>query len=359
MRYYIVYITAVKSVLASIALMLVIASCMPIDQENIVVSPEPTDIDLRIPINIIDDGKPISFQSGSNTVGRSLADVGLDIYAGDEIEPSLDTLVYSGMTINIKRSRPILISVDGIEIEFRTHHDIVSDILREAGVTLLGRDYSEPSLSAKAIGKIEVVRVVDEYRVEYEPIPFDKQWIGLPDLAIDRTRVQQSGTSGVLARRLRVRYIDGVPSQDLLLDEWVHTAPLPRIMGYGMQIPIRNIETPDGNVEYWRAVPMLATSYSPSRAGTPVTAPWYGLTRTGKPLKKGMVAVDKRYIPLGSTMYVPGYGFATAEDTGSGIRGLMIDLGYEDHNYRSWRSYVTVYLRTPVPPLDQIVWILP
>ena len=104
---------------------------------------------------------------------------------------------------------------------------------------------------------------------------------------------------------------------------------------------------------------MLATSYSPSRAGTPVTAPWYGLTRTGKPLKKGMVAVDRRYIPLGSTMYVPGYGFATAEDTGSGIRGLMIDLGYEDHNYRSWRSYVTVYLRTPVPPLDQIVWILP
>ena len=358
MRYYIVY-KAVKSMMALLAIVFLIASCMPLDQGKIVVSPEPTDIDLRIPINIIDDGSSISFQSDSNTVGRSLADVGLDIYVGDEIDPSLDTLVYAGMTINIKRSRPILISVDGGVIDFRTHHDIVSDILRESGVTLLGRDYSEPPLSAKALGKIEVTRVFDEYRVEYEPIPFDKQWIGMADLAIDRTSVQQSGTSGVLARRLRVRHINGVPSQDVLLDEWVHTSPLPRIMGYGMQIPIRNIETPDGTVEYWRAVSMLATSYSPSRAGTPVTAPWYGITRTGKPLKKGMVAVDRRYIPLGSTMYVPGYGFATAEDTGSGIRGLMIDLGYEDHNYRSWRSYVTVYLRTPVPPLDQIVWILP
>ena len=141
-----------------LAIVFLLASCIPLDQESIVVSPEPTDTDLRIPINIIDDGSSIGFKSDSNTVGRSLADVGLDIYAGDEIDPSLDTLIYSGMTINIKRSRPILISVDNGFIDFRTHHDIVSDILREAGVTLVGRDYSEPPLSAKVLGKIEVIR---------------------------------------------------------------------------------------------------------------------------------------------------------------------------------------------------------
>ena len=312
MRYYIVY-TLVKSVIVYLALALVIAGCVPIEQENLEVSPITNDTDLQILINIIDDGDLISFESDSKTIGRVLVDANLDIYAGDDVEPPLDTLVYSGITINIKRSRPILIDVDGRAISFRTYHEKVADILMEAGIVLVGRDYSEPSLSSIAKGDIEVVRVFDEYRIEYEPVPFDKQWIGLPDLEIDRTRVHQSGKSGVLARRLRVR----------------------------------------------RAISMLATSYSPSRAGTPVTAPWYGKTRSGKVLKKGMVAIDTRYIPLGSTMYIPGYGFAVAEDTGSGIRGLMVDLGYEDHNYRSWRSYVTVYLRMPVPPLDQIVWILP
>ena len=342
-----------------LSLVLVANGCVLLEQENIEVNPKSTATDVHIPINVIDDGVLTILNSDATTVGRALAYADLDIYVGDEVDPPLDTLIYSGITINIKRSRPILINVDGRAIEFRTHHDTVSDVLTEAGITLVGRDYSEPSLSSKAMRTIEVVRVFDEYWIEYEPVPFDKQWIGLPDLEIDRTRVHQSGKSGVLARRLRVRYVDDVPSQESLVDEWIHTAPLPRIMGYGMKIPIRNIETPDGTVEYWRAVSMLATSYSPSRAGTPVTAPWYGKTRTGKALKKGMVAIDTRYIPLGSTMYVPGYGFATAEDTGSGVRGLMIDLGYEDHNYRSWRSYVTVYLRTPVPPINQIVWILP
>ena len=126
-----------------------------------------------------------------------------------------------------------------------------------------------------------------------------------------------------------------------------------------MHIPIRAMDTPYGPVEYWRAVPMYATSYSPSRAGTPLDAPWFGITRSGKVLKKGMVAIDMRLIPLGTPLYVPGYGLAIAEDTGSGVRGRMIDLGYEDDNFISWSTYLTVYLRTPVPPPSQITWILP
>jgi 3D (Asp-Asp-Asp) domain-containing protein len=158
---------------------------------------------------------------------------------------------------------------------------------------------------------------------------------------------------------MRVHLQDGIAGDVELTDEWVQTPPVSRVVGYGMSIPIRIIDTPYGPVEYWRAVPMYVTSYSPSRAGTPLDAPWFGLTRTGKVLKKGMVATDKSLIPLGTPVYVPGYGLATVEDTGSGVRGRMIDLGYEDHNFRSWRAYLTVYLRTPVPLASQITWILP
>jgi 3D (Asp-Asp-Asp) domain-containing protein len=56
---------------------------------------------------------------------------------------------------------------------------------------------------------------------------------------------------------------------------------------------------------------------------------------------------------------VPGYGFAYACDTGGGVKGRWIDLGYEDDNYQPWHQYVTVYFRTPVPSPDSIAWIIP
>ena len=56
-------------------------------------------------------------------------------------------------------------------------------------------------------------------------------------------------------------------------------------------------------------------------------------------------------------MYVPGYGFAEAADTGSGVKGRWIDLGYEDDNWVTWSGNVTVYFLTPVP--SSIVYVFP
>jgi 3D (Asp-Asp-Asp) domain-containing protein len=53
-----------------------------------------------------------------------------------------------------------------------------------------------------------------------------------------------------------------------------------------------------------------------------------GYTATGVPVGWGVVAVDPSVIPLGTKMYVPGYGNAVAADVGSGIRGAKIDLWF-------------------------------
>ena len=66
---------------------------------------------------------------------------------------------------------------------------------------------------------------------------------------------------------------------------------------------------------------MLATSYSASTAGTPKTAPYYGRTALGWPMRFGIVAVDPTVVKLGSRVYVPGYGIGDAGDTGSAIKG--------------------------------------
>jgi peptidoglycan DL-endopeptidase CwlO len=53
-----------------------------------------------------------------------------------------------------------------------------------------------------------------------------------------------------------------------------------------------------------------------------------GRTATGMPVGRGVVAVDPSVIPLGSRLYIPGYGKGVAADVGGGIRGNVIDLWF-------------------------------
>jgi 3D (Asp-Asp-Asp) domain-containing protein len=53
-----------------------------------------------------------------------------------------------------------------------------------------------------------------------------------------------------------------------------------------------------------------------------------GRTATGMPVGRGVVAVDPSVIPLGSRLYIPGYGNGVAADIGGGIRGNIIDLWF-------------------------------
>lgn len=72
-----------------------------------------------------------------------------------------------------------------------------------------------------------------------------------------------------------------------------------------------------------REVDMVATAYTAGCMGCT------GYTKMGGRAGKGIVAVDPRVIPLGTRLYIPGYGFAVAADTGGAIIGHRIDLGFD------------------------------
>jgi 3D (Asp-Asp-Asp) domain-containing protein len=68
-----------------------------------------------------------------------------------------------------------------------------------------------------------------------------------------------------------------------------------------------------------------------------------GRTATGMPVGQGVVAVDPSVIPLGTRLYVPGYGHGVAADVGGGIKGDTIDLWMTPTQCAAWgRRTVTI-----------------
>jgi 3D (Asp-Asp-Asp) domain-containing protein len=69
-----------------------------------------------------------------------------------------------------------------------------------------------------------------------------------------------------------------------------------------------------------------------------------GRTASGVPVGRGIVAVDPKLIPLGTSLYVPGYGKSLAADVGTAIKGRIIDLWMPtDAAARKWgRRTVTI-----------------
>lgn len=83
---------------------------------------------------------------------------------------------------------------------------------------------------------------------------------------------------------------------------------------------------------------MQATAYTSQDPGCG------SLTKREHYLRKGLVAVDPKTIPLGTRLYIEGYGYAIADDIGSAIKGNKIDLAYESRSeaFKFGRKTVSV-----------------
>jgi uncharacterized protein YabE (DUF348 family) len=313
-----------------------------------------------VPITVQDGQIPIRVQTTAHTVGQALFDEGILLYLGDAVTPSLGAQVSAGMRIFVERSKPVVILADGQRVKTRTHAQTVREVLTQESIELVGRDYTIPNPDTEVYDNmaVEVIRVQEQVVLEEEPIPFETVWQPDTELEIDHQRLDQRGTAGAKRRLVRIVYENGEETERVTEDEWVETEPTTEVIAYGTKIVLRELETEDGLITYWRYFRAYATAYTASTAGTPTDAPWYGRTYTGKPAQKGMIAVDPKVIPFGTWMYVPGYGKGLAADRG--VYGKHIDLCYDDDKWPPpWHWFVDVYLLTPVPPAEKILWILP
>ena len=103
------------------------------------------------------------------------------------------------------------------------------------------------------------------------------------------------------------------------------------------------VNTNEGQMTFTQKIVMEATAYTAEDGNGD------GLTATGMPAKRGergVVAVDPNFIPLGTKLFIPGYGVAIAADTGGAITGNRIDLLMDSYGeaVHFGRQHVDVYV---------------
>ncbi len=319
-------------------------------------------IQRAVPMQVDDNGVRFTVYTTAPTLGEALRQAGYVIYLGDSVTPDLGTPIAPGWQVFIRRSRAVAISADGRIYQTRTRGTTIADVLKDEAIVLRDKDYTDHKPEQALIEgmTVNVIRVREETITESEAIPYETLWQADASLEIDDRQLMQSGVEGVKKRNIMLRFENGREARRTIEKEWIDTPPVTQIFSYGTKIVKRDLTLPNGQiVTYWRKIRMLATSYTAATSGKARNHPTYGITATGMPAGVGVVAVDPRVVNLRTRVYVPDYGMAIAGDTGGGIKGRRIDLGYDEWNLKLWLRWVDIYVLDPPPPTDQIHYLIP
>ena len=285
-------------------------------------------MNMRKTITISIDGKEETFVTYKGTVQDVLQEKNIEVDVKDKVQPSLESKVSEKETIEIKSAIPVEIKANGVQLEVQSAEDTIGEMLRSEENTLkeYGIEFDEdidevsPDLDSELVDNlsVQIVNVEKKQIVQNEPINFET--IVEKDESLDKSvsKVKSEGVNGEKEVTYEVVYKDGVEASRNITSTKTIVEPQSEIVvkGTGQVYASRGGES----INYKEKLNCVATAYSGDRT-----------TATGRsPVRNtggiSTIAVDPSVIPLGSKVYVEGYGYAIAADTGGAIKGNIIDL---------------------------------
>ena len=329
--------------------------------------------------NVTVDGKATSAWTTENTVSEILAKANVELTKHDKVSPALDEQVDEETTISVEKAYEVTIQ-DGLEEKkVWSTSTTVADFLKQHKISLGELDRVEKEMDELILpnSKVKVVRVEKVTDVVEDTVKYAVETKKDDSLLKGNEKIVQKGANGVVKKTYEVIKENGKEVKRDLKNEKVVKEPTKQVTAVGTKTVVASVsrgaqpkaapaakatpatqaapaqekkqekaavktasvekaaapapakaepakaqpaEEPAGGKEFY----VSATAYTASCAGCS------GITATGINLHANpglkVIAVDPNVIPLGSKVWVEGYGNAIAGDTGGAIKGNKIDL---------------------------------
>ena len=292
---------------------------------------------LQKEIVLVVNGQEKEIKTFKKTVQELLAEQSIELTSNDKISAALDANLEDEQKVIITYAKPLTLVVSGEQRKIYTTKTTVNELMKEQMIQLNELDRVEPSLESQIQPDmlVKIVRVTKEVVKEQEEVKFGLVRKADSTLANGQEKVINKGKNGSIQRTYEVTYEDGVEVDKNLLEETVVEPKLDEIVAYGT---VQTVSRGGINFKPTKILDNVKiTMYSAGAEHTGKTSehPQYGITYTGTRVQEGRtIAVDPKVIPLGWWVYIEGFGFRRAEDTGGAVKGNVIDI-YTDNNQQA------------------------
>lgn len=308
---------------------------------------------------VITDGSRVLIHTTTATDPAAvLGEAGLELGEND----TYTAQVIPGLAeIKVQRNQTISIDYYGEVMEASSFGETVQELLTRLNLSWGGEDTVSLPLNTETYDgmTLTVSNVIRQDQTYTTNIAHETIYCDDTSMPAGTERVITAGVDGQMVCDATVTYINGVESERLVHTEKVVTQPVSEVVAVGrgdqMQkeadkaMPVIGdgiIYLPTGEVlTYSKTSQVSATAYTHTDPG----CNFY--TATGSRVRMGTVAVDPRYIPYGTRMFIVSndgsyiYGVSEAEDCGGAIKGSKIDLYFPTYNecIQFGRRNCTVY----------------
>ena len=290
---------------------------------------------------VIRDGhRVVTYTTFATDPTEVLSAAGLHLEAGDTYTREKDA-------ITVRRGQKVTVRYYGRQMEVRTYGETVGGLLTRLNLPVEPEDTLSHPMSAETSDGMElrVDRITSSRETYVAAVAHETRYCGDDTLPQGERQVLVSGRDGELLCTAHVTYVNGEEEDRQVLTQRVLSAPVTEVVALGTgaveEVPEEAgglvigggyITLPTGEVlTYTGTATIRATAYTHTDAGCDL------VTATGTTVHRGTVAVDPRYIPYGTRMFIVSndgeyvYGISVAEDCGGDIKGDRMDLYFPTH----------------------------
>ena len=309
------------------------------------------------------DGKKTAAWTTDDQVKDILAKAEIKTTEHDKVSPGLDEKVDADTAISIEKAYEVTI-LDGLEKKKAwSTSTTVADFLKQNKISLGELDRVENGMDEMVVpnSEVKVVRVEKVTDVVEDSVKFAEVTKKDSSILKGKEKLVQKGENGRVAKTFEVVKENGKEVKRELKSEKTVKEAKKQVKAVGTKVVVASVsrgakqpapKAATASVSKATPAPAQAAA-APKKAAAPAAAPssgreiyvsataytafcagCSGITATGINLKANpglkVIAVDPNVIPLGSKVWVEGYGYAVAGDTGGAIKGNKIDLFMPD-----------------------------